>query len=705
VTTPGGRRRASTRTLLAVVLTVITATLALLATLGVAHEKSVYLRSLEDKGVLMTETLQEPLADALYFGDIKRLRHLTEALQTQPEVIAYEVFGGDGRLLVDSEASRFPAGAIDSGRLADLATAERAIVLRVGQQIEVVMPVRVGGRLLGGVLLRLSPTEWPAQRRALALRYTSLGAVALLLAVGLALALSRAFRATEHLSESERRLRQLAESMREVLWLRDLESGHVLYLSPACEEVFGEPRVDVLANPATRLRRLHPEDAGGVERLINAEPPENYEIEYRLREADGANRWIFERITLLIDHDGRPYRAVGAAEDITQRKELEADLLQSQKMDSLGRLAGGIAHDFNNLLTGVLGFATLGETRRPEPDVAEHHFRQIRQAAERGGKLTQQLLSFARRQVVHPRVVNLNDLLREIEELLRRVLGEDIELVTKAARELGNVRVDPGQFEQVVMNLVVNAREAMPDGGRLTIETTNTDVDLGGTQGRTLDQQDCVSITVTDTGVGIPEEVAGRVFEPFFSTKDQGGGTGLGLAICYGIVNQSGGDIRVDGREGIGTRMQILLPRVRAAAEDSRELVLPVIAIPRGGTALIAEDETDVRAVMKAVLDEAGFEVIAAADGPEALRLEREHEGPIHLLVTDVVMPKMRGPQLAKRLRERHPNLRVLFVSGYTEESFSARDLAEEDIAFLAKPFAPHDLLRRVRELSIVRPG
>jgi nitrogen-specific signal transduction histidine kinase len=398
---------------------------------------------------------------------------------------------------------------------------------------------------------------------------------------------------------------------------------------------------------------------------------------------------------------------IGACEDITERKRAEEEntalqeqLRQSQKMEAIGRLAGGIAHDFNNLLTVIKGYSQLSLVEIKEGDPLKLNIEEIRRAADRAADLTRQLLAFSRRQIMEMKVLDLNDLLKNLDKMLRRVIGEDIELFTLLAEDLGRVNTDPGQTEQVVMNLSVNARDAMPEGGKLTIETANVDLDdayarnhVAVTPGR------FVMISVSDTGVGMTPEVRDRVFEPFFTTKEKSRGTGLGCSTVYGIVKQSGGNIWVYSEPGKGTTFKIYLPRVDEPLEKLGERV-EVKEIPRGTeTILIVEDEEEVRKLAVRILERQGYKVLEASQGLDAFIIAEKYEDLIHLLVTDVVMPKISGRELADRIAEIRPEIKVLYMSGYTDNAIVHHGVLREGIKFIQKPFTVEGLARKVREV------
>ncbi|HLZ67186.1 MAG TPA: PAS domain S-box protein [Aliidongia sp.] len=393
--------------------------------------------------------------------------------------------------------------------------------------------------------------------------------------------------------------------------------------------------------------------------------------------------------------------------DLTEQKNLELQFAQSQKMQAVGQLAGGVAHDFNNLLTAMIGFCDLLLLRFRPGDQSFADIMQIKQNANRAANLVRQLLAFSRQQTLQPRVIDIGDVLTELSHLLNRLLGENVDLKMVQSRGLGPVRVDQGQLEQVIINLAVNARDAMPRGGTLTIKTSN--LELGQPIQRELELMPAgayVLIEVTDEGTGIPREIVGRIFEPFFSTKEVGSGTGLGLSTVYGIVKQTGGFIFVDSEVGVGTKFSLYLPqhqRKEGEAEPSPLLDPLEVAAPRdltgAGTILLVEDEDPVRLFSARALRNKGYTVLEAKSGEAALQIIQAEAEPIHLIVTDVVMPRMDGPTLIKQVRETRPDMKVVFISGYTEDSFRKRIGDDADIHFLAKPFSLKQLAFKVKEI------
>ncbi len=419
---------------------------------------------------------------------------------------------------------------------------------------------------------------------------------------------------------------------------------------------------------------------------------------FRLRHQDGHDVWMRDERRVLRDAQGTATEVVGSWSDVTRLVELEAQLRQAQKLEAVGQLAGGVAHDFNNLLTVITGYSEMLLNLVPAGDRAREFVADIRAAGERATALTRQLLAFSRKQVLEPRVLDLNSALGDVEKMLRRLIGEHIELTVVKAPGLGMVRVDPGQLEQVIVNLAVNARDAMPDGGRLTFETAEVTLDermtarFPGTKtGR------YVQMTVADTGCGMSREVQARLFEPFFTTKDVGKGTGLGLATVFGIVSQSEGAIDVTSVPGAGSTFRVWLPEVKAPADRPR---VPPVAQARSGTEtiLLVEDDETVRRISTLALRTFGYEVLAADCGVTALDVARRHAGPIQLMLTDVIMPGMDGEALADAMSRVRPGLPVLFMSGYVENASLRARIAARGGLLLQKPFSPQELTRRVRE-------
>lgn len=390
----------------------------------------------------------------------------------------------------------------------------------------------------------------------------------------------------------------------------------------------------------------------------------------------------------------------GILRDITERKELEEQLYQSQKMEAIGQLAGGVAHDFNNLLTVIGGYSEMLLMRAERNSAQFNGLQQISEAGRRAAALTRQLLAFSRKQILEPQLINLNNLIANLEKMLGRLIGEDIDLSTYLAADLATIKADPGQIEQVIVNLAINARDAMPRGGKLTIETDNINLDETYiNRHRGVKAGNYVLLTISDNGVGMDEATLSRIFEPFFTTKSKDKGTGLGLATVYGIVKQSGGDIWVYSEPGNGTVFKIYLPMVEEkfiAAKAKAEIHQKLSG---SETILVVEDEEPVLAMVQEVLKQAGYQLLTARDGLDALDRVQNFKGPIHLLLTDVVMPNLSGKDLSAEIKKRHPETRICFMSGYTDNAIVHHGILDENINFIQKPFSPTALLRKVREV------
>lgn len=505
------------------------------------------------------------------------------------------------------------------------------------------------------------------------------------------------------LAESERRFRALIENSSDGLFLVDIQ-GTVVYAAPSTAHILGYAADELTGQDIFAL--VHPDDLELSRRSfaeIGNRPGKPVPAQVRYRHRTGSWRWVDGLGNNLLDVPG-VQAIVLNFRDITEQRSLEEQLRQAQKMEAVGRLAGGIAHDFNNLLTIISGYSELLLSRTTVSPESRSYLTEIDEAAERAAALTQQLLAFSRRQMLQPRVLDVNTVVQDTERLLRRLIGEDIELTTALEPELSPIRTDEGQLQQVLLNLAVNARDAMSKGGKLKIETANVALDdhdarsLPGVQ-----PGDHVMIAVTDTGTGMDAATQSHIFEPFFTTKEQG--TGLGLSTVYGIVQQSGGGIGVQSAPRRGTTFRVYFPQARDAVPENLQPDEIRQESPGGNeTILLVEDEDRVRAFLRNVLKPQGYNLLECRNGGDALAQMQAHHGPIQLVLTDVVMPGMDGRQLAAAVRTVHPEARVLFMSGYTDDAIIHHGVGVQHITFLGKPFSASDVLQKVRAILDAPP-
>jgi len=514
----------------------------------------------------------------------------------------------------------------------------------------------------------------------------------------IALAIERK-RSEEKVRESEARLRVLVEQLPAVLWTVDrnlrftsaLGAGFVrLKIKP--NDLVGMSLLDYFETTDQTFLPI------AAHRRAVAGEPMTFHVEWK----SGSYACHVEP---LRDSDGQVSGAICMSLDITDRKQLEEQLRQAQKMEAVGRLAGGIAHDFNNLLMVIQGYSDLLVERLPGGDPLRRNAEQIQMASQRASSLTRQLLAFSRKQMLAPKILNVQSVVAEMEKILRRLIGEDIQLETSSAPDLGLVRADRSQVEQVILNLAVNARDAMPQGGRLTIETANVELDSSYSHPpAVLSPGRYVMLAVTDNGCGMDAETQAHVFEPFFTTKEKGKGTGLGLATVYGVVKQSGGYVWVYSEPGRGTSFKIYLPRIEETAVPAVRDGKSEMQIPQRGseTILLVEDEKGVRELAREYLASSGYTVIEAEDGHTALELAAMHVGQIHLLLTDVVMPGISGRELAERVSQIRPGIKIIYMSGYTDQAVVHHGILRNDAVLLQKPFTLMTLAGKLREMLAV---
>jgi two-component system cell cycle sensor histidine kinase/response regulator CckA len=507
-------------------------------------------------------------------------------------------------------------------------------------------------------------------------------------------------------AKAEELYRLIAENTTDLICLLDTR-GRIAYVSPSYREILGYAPEHLLGRSIFSL--IHPDEQDEARRRFveSRQGKKAGNLEWRLKHIDGTWK-VFDAVeNWIYDEQDRPQRAIVVSRDLTERKQAEKalrdseeQLRQAQKLEAVGQLAGGVAHDFNNLLTVITGYSDLLLKRIDEGDSNRTRVEEIKQAAARASSLTRQLLAFSRKQVLQPKIFDLNTLVADMGKMLRRLIGEDIELTTALTGNAVRINADPGQMEQVLMNLVVNARDAMPDGGKITIETAHIQVDqIYADNHLAVQSGSYVMLAVSDTGSGIDPETRKHIFEPFYTTKEQGKGTGLGLSTVYGIVKQSGGNIWVYSELGQGTTFKVYMPQVADEVSLPGNRVEPATTLTGTETILLVEDEPQIRRLAYEFLSESGYNVLASSDGRAALQILQERVVDVHLIVTDVIMPQMSGRELAERAREISPETKVLFMSGYTNDAIVRHGVLDPGTWFIQKPFAPDALARKVREV------
>ena len=606
-----------------------------------------------------------------------------------------------------------------------LTPAEAAVTALRGLRSVLYLPLTAGVKCVGTLIVgsvgepaSISEAEIDACRTlanlaALAVQNAQLYALGQRYSADLERRMAERERTETALRESEERLRLALMAAEQGLYDLNVQTGETV-VTPEYARMLGYAPEELAETHARWVERLHPDERDSIAEAHGAYvagATAEYRAEFRQRTKAGGWKWILS-IGRIVQYDaaGKPLRMLGTHTDITRRKEaekererLEAQLLHAQKMESVGRLAGGVAHDFNNMLLVILGCSELIKRRRPEDAEILAEVAQIERAANRARDVTRQLLAFSRKQIVTPRPLNLSVFLADTRKTLGRLIGEDVDLRFELGADLWPVRIDPSQADQVLMNLVVNARDAMPNGGKLTIETANVRVEEAYCRQHVgFRPGEYVLLAVSDSGVGMDRETLSHIFEPFFTTKAMGKGTGLGLATVYGIVTQNGGVVDAYSEPGRGTTFKVHLPRLPDAAAASGTVEEAPLA-PGGGTVLIVEDDEAVRRSTAAMLDALGFAVLVARGWREALALAGPEGESIDLLLTDVVMPEVSGKELGERMRALRPGLPVLYMSGYTANVIAHHGIVEEGVHFIQKPFTMDDLARGIQRA--LRPG
>jgi len=501
----------------------------------------------------------------------------------------------------------------------------------------------------------------------------------------------------KQLIEGQELFRLITENAADMIAVVDTQ-GERVYNSPSYEKILGYTPEEL--NGTTGTDQIHPEDRGRVLKAASEARRTGVgtNLEYRMRHKDGTWRTLESRASTIVKN-GRVEKLVIVNRDVTQRKSLEEQFRQAQKMEAIGRLSGGVAHDFNNLLGVIIGYGEIVQEGTPAESPLRSCVDEMLKAGHRAAALTRQLLAFSRQQVLDPRILDLNAVVRDMEKMLKRLIGEDVQLVTSLSPALVRIKADQGQIEQVILNLSVNARDAMPKGGELTLHTSNfyMDEEFVNRYPYPVLVGDYVKFTVSDNGVGMDSVTRARVFEPFFTTKEKGKGTGLGLSMVYGVVKQSGGYIDVMSEPGAGTRFNIYLPKAEAAVDTQKPSPELPTALKGNETVLLVEDETTLRTLSRHLLEICGYQVLEAENGPAALKISEESSN-IDLLLTDVVMPGMSGRVLADQITTQRPEIRVVYMSGYTGQTVGQHGVLTEGCFFLPKPFTREALASKVRE-------
>lgn len=509
----------------------------------------------------------------------------------------------------------------------------------------------------------------------------------------------------QRLRRSEEKYRELVQNANSIILRIDTE-GRITFINEFAELFFGHSEKEIVGRSMLGvIFQDTVESRQNIKNMIQgiiADQEQYVGIEMEHLRGDRESAWVVWTYKPILDRNGVVEGILCIGNDVTRHKRLEQQYRLAQRLESVGRLAGGVAHDFNNLLTIIFGYTEILLDSFAQLEAIRTPLQQIRNASERGASLVRQLLAFSRKQIMQPRIMNINETLTDTKNMLWHLIGEDIEIVTNLSPALMTVEVDPAQIQQVVMNLAVNARDAMPEGGRLTLETRNVDLDKAHTSHHSdIKPGSYVMLSMSDTGCGIDEETLAHIFDPFFTTKEEGKGTGLGLASVYGIVKQSSGFIRVKSEQGHGTTFRIYLPVARELVQTMPESAVHIEPSPKslGGseTILLVEDEQGLRRIASEVLTKHGYTVLEASCGEEALTVHESYGKPASLLITDVIMPGMNGRELADRLQALHPSMRVVFMSGHTEKAIMHHGILDTGILFIQKPFLPTTLLTKIR--------
>ncbi len=673
-------------------------------TIGAAPELATVLRRVTEAAQELCQSDGAVIGLRIPESDAVLLRYWTSAWYTDLTRVRVEPGRGLGGLALEQ---RGPVRTDDYLRDPRISQDYEQQITTLGITAKMVVPILIDERVEGLLYVdNRSPRAFTDQHESVLVRLAAHAAIAIRNAQILEaeqLARGTAERLVRALRESQERFQFVARATNDAVWDRDLVS-QALWWNEGVGTLFGYTEEQVGPDVAWWCETIHPDDRERVQSDIRdaiERGAESWSAEYRYRRADGSYANVFDRGYVLHDGDGRPTRMIGAMMDITQRLELEEELRQSQKMEAVGRLAGGVAHDFNNLLTIITGRTYLLLGRLKADDPARRSVELIQKTADRAAALTRQLLAFSRKQVLQKKILDLNTTVADVSTMLRRLIGEDVDLLLTLGPGAGRVNADRAQLEQALMNLAVNARDAMPNGGTLGVETDH--VRLGAAppdRPEALPAGPYAVLRVIDTGVGMDAATQTRIFEPFFTTKEPGKGTGLGLSMVHGTVRQHGGAIHVRSAVGGGTTFEIFLPQVAAPTEsggaDEARATRPAVGQE---TILLVEDEDDVRALAREVLERQGYTVLEAGDGAQALQVHEKEGDRIDLILTDVVMPRMSGREMVDRVRATRPAMRVLYMSGYTGDAIVRHGVLDASMLLLGKPFTPAALIAKIREV------